>query len=97
MEVLDVNGKQICRGLRVKYVRTHTIGKVTRILIKEDGTWAKLDSNDLYYKSDYIEVIEGNEIYVKSKRKKNSKSDEFEVKTPIEISDLADGPGYGGG
>lgn len=97
MEVLDVNGKQICTGLRVKYIRTHTVGKVTNVLIKEDGAWIKLDSNGLYYKSDYIEVIEGSEIYVKPKKKKGLKSGKFKVKTPTEISDPADGPGYGGG
>ena len=97
MEILDINGKQICKGLRVKYIRTHTTGKVANILIKEDGAWIKFDSSDLYYKSDYVEVIGNNGIYVKPKKKKSSKSGEFKVKTPTEISDLADGPGYGGG
>ncbi len=97
MEVLDANGKQIYKGLRVKYIRTHTIGKVTSILIKEDAAWVKLDSNGLYYKSDYIEVIGGNGTYLKPKKKKNLKSGEFKVKAPTEISDPADGPGYGGG
>ncbi len=98
MEVLDINGKQICRGLRVKYIRTHTIGEVTDVLIKEDTAWVKLDSNGLYYRSDYIEVIEGNEAYNGSNKKKKSlKSGEFKVNIPIEISDPEDGPGYGGG
>lgn len=98
MEVLDINGKQICRGLRVKYIRTHTTGKVDKILIKEDAAWIKLDSNGLYYRSDYIEVIERYEATIKSnKKKKGLKLGKFKVRRPTEISDPEDGPGYGGG
>ena len=97
MEVLDINGKQIHKGLRVKYIRTHTAGNVDNILIKEDSVWVKLDSNGLYYRSDYIEVIEGNRIHIKQNNVKSSKSKKFKVRNPIEISDPEDGPGYGGG
>ncbi|HEX3013510.1 MAG TPA: DUF2098 family protein [Methanobacterium sp.] len=97
MEILDINGKQIHRDLQVKYIRTHTTGKVTDILVKEDTVWIKLDSNGLYYRSDYIEVIENNEIYIKPKTKKRLKAGKFGVANPAVISDHADGPGYGGG
>ncbi len=97
MEVLDINGKQICRHMQVKYIRTHTAGKVTNILIKEGTAWIKLDSNGLYYRSDYIEVIESIEDDKKPKRKKRLKLGKFDVINPTEISDNADGPGYGGG
>jgi len=97
MEVLDINGKQICKGLRVKYIRTHTAGNVDKILIKEDSAWIKLDSNGLYYKSDYIEIIEVNRIHIKQNTVKGSKSEKFKVRSPVEISDPEDGPGYGGG
>lgn len=98
MEILDVNGKQISSGLRVKYIRTHTIGKVTNISIKGDIAWIKLDSNGLYYRSDYIEIIEDNEVYIKpNKNKQDLKSGKFKVRNPTEISDPEDGPGYGGG
>ncbi len=97
MEILDINGKQICKDLQVKYIRTHTTGKVTDILVKEDTVWIKLDSSGLYYRIDYIEVIENNEIYIKPKTKKRLKSGKFGVTNPAVISDHADGPGYGGG
>ena len=98
MEILDINGKQICKDMQVKYIRTHTTGKVTDILVKEDNAWIKLDSNGLYYRSDYIEVIENNGAYTNSnKKKKGSKSGKFGVINPTIISDHADGPGYGGG
>lgn len=98
MEVLDVNGKQISNGLQVKYIGTHTVGKVDKILIKEEIAWIKLDSNGLYYRSEYIEVIGGNGIIKQDKPKKiKSKSEKFKIEIPVEISDTTDGPGVGGG
>ncbi len=98
MEILDINGKQIHRNLQVKYIRTHTTGKVTDILVKEDTVWIKLDSSGLYYRIDYIEVIENSEAYIKPDKKKNRlRHGKFGVANPAVISDHADGPGYGGG
>lgn len=98
MEIKDINGKQICSGLHVKYIRTHTTGKVNDILVKEDTVWIKLDSSGLYYRADYIEVIENNDAYIKlDKKKKRVKPGKFGVTNPAVISDHADGPGYGGG
>lgn len=97
MNILDINGKQIQRGLHVRYVRTHTTGKVADILIKGDTAWIKLDSTHLYYRNDYIEVIKNNEVFIKPKRKKGLKFRKFDVINPAAISDHADGPGYGGG
>lgn len=98
MDVLDVNGKQISNGLQVKYVGTHTVGKVDKILVKEEIAWIKLDSSGLYYRSDYIEVVEGNNALKSDKPNRlKMKSGEFKVKIPVEISETTDGPGVGGG
>ena len=98
MEVLDIHGKPIYRNMQVKYVRTHTTGNVSDILVKEDVAWIKFDSNGLYYRSDYIEVIENIEVYINpNKKKKRLKYGKFGVANPTVISDHADGPGYGGG
>lgn len=79
------------QNMQVRYVRTHTTGKVNDILVKEDVAWIKLDSNGLYYRSDYIEVIEDIEIHIKP-NKKRVKSEKFGVANPTAISDHADGP-----
>jgi hypothetical protein len=98
MEVLDINGKKISNGLYVKYIGTHTVGKVDNILIRDEIAWIKLDSSGLYYRSDYIEVIESNGIIKQDKPKKiKSKSEKFKIEIPVEISDTTDGPGVGGG
>lgn len=98
MEILDINGKQICNGQHVKYIRTHTVGKVDKIVIKGKIAWIKLNSSGLYYRSDYIEVVDGNG-YIKPKKPKRlkSKSEKFKIEIPVEISDTTDGPGVGGG
>lgn len=99
MDVLDINGKKISTGLHVKYTGTHTVGKVNKILIKGDNAWIKFDSNGMYYRSDFIEIIDGNGVYKKVKKVKRvkSKSDRFKIQIPVEISDSSDGPGVGGG
>ena len=99
MEVLDINGKKISNGLQVKYIGTHTFGKVDKILIKEEKAWIKLDSSGLYYRSDYIVVIEGKNAPINpdKQNRRKSKTRQFKVKIPVEISDTTDGPGVGGG
>ncbi|HML05304.1 MAG TPA: DUF2098 family protein [Methanobacterium sp.] len=99
MDVLDVNGNKICSGLYVKYIGTHTIGKVDKIVIKNEIPWIKLDSSGLYYRSDYIEIIEDKKHFIKQNkpRKIKSKPEKFDIKIPVEISDTTDGPGIGGG
>ena len=97
MEIRDINGKQICIGLQVKYIRTHTTGNVNDILVN-DNVWIKLDSSGLYYRADYIGVIKNNDAYIKlDKKKKRVKPGKFGITNPAVISDHADGPGYGGG
>lgn len=93
--ILDINGKEICPGMSVKYTRTHTVGKVEKILIKDGYAWIKIDSSGLYYRNDYIEIIK----YKKQDKsiKRRSKSDHFNIEIPVEISDITDGPGVGGG
>lgn len=97
MEALDVNGKQITGGLQVKYIRTHTIGKVDKISFKDNTAWIKLDSSGLYYRSDYIEIVECKEYIKSNKRQRRKKSEQFKVRIPIVISEVTDGPGVGGG
>ena len=49
----------IAAGDTVKYSGTGTIGKVKRLDQRDHETWALVDSSDLWYKVDTLEVIEG--------------------------------------
>lgn len=99
METLDSNGKKINQGLMVKYTRTHTVGRVDKIKSENGAFWIKIDTSGLYYKSEYIEVIEGNNTYIERNKpnKPKNKLEKFEIEIPVEISDTTDGPGVGGG
>lgn len=99
MKVLDANGKEISKGLQVKYRRTHTTGKVDKIIIKGGVVWIRLDSSGLYYRSDYIETFKDKIPLLTSYESKNKglKSNVFKTRKPVLISDPEDGPGYGGG
>ena len=97
MEALDSKGQKISEGLQVKYTGTHTIGKIDKIVSKNGVFWIKIDSTNLYYRSDYVEVVEGKEDYFKSNKRQIIKKEQFKVKIPVEISDTTDGPGVGGG
>jgi len=99
METLDSNGKQISPGLMVKYTRTHTVGKVDKIKSENGSVWIKIDKSGLYYRSEYIEVVEGKDAYINQKKlnKSKNKPNKFDIEIPVEISDTTDGPGVGGG
>lgn len=99
METLDSNGKKINQGIMVKYTRTHTVGRVDKIISENGAFWVKIDTSGLYYRSEYIEVIEGNNAYIERNKlnKLKNKSEKFEIEIPVEISDTTDGPGVGGG
>ncbi len=72
MEVSDSCGKPIMKGSYVMYNGTGTIGKVVDIKTQEDGTWAKMEDTDLWYKSDYLQSIDKIE---KTGLKRESKED----------------------
>lgn len=54
-----VNGRglRIVVGSRVKYVGTGTIGVVKAISLADGRYWALLDSTNLYYDIDYLELL----------------------------------------
>jgi hypothetical protein len=58
MEVSDSCGKLIIKGSYVAYNGTGTIGKVVDLKTENEGTWAKVDSTGLWYKSNYLQAIE---------------------------------------
>jgi hypothetical protein len=58
MEVADARGKIIFKGAHVRYTGTGSAGEVTDIKSDDDGSWAKIDTTDLWYKSQFIELID---------------------------------------
>jgi hypothetical protein len=102
MVARDFRNRIIREGALVQYIGTRTQGKVDKISTMNSETWIKIDSTGLFYRSDYLELV-NNE---KKPQKKSSiemtikekvlHSKGFKV-APTQISDHNDGPGYGGG
>jgi hypothetical protein len=105
MKLSDSNNREILEGCTVKYLRTHTVGKVEEICTREGVEWIKIDKTGLYYRKEYLEVLEQSETPMV--KKNISAKDKILLKIArsrmnvrnagTEISDHPDGPGYGGG
>lgn len=57
MEVADARGKHILKGSHVRYTGTGSAGEVLDVKSDEEGTWAKIDTTDLWYNSEFLELI----------------------------------------
>jgi len=51
MEVADTTGKTILKGSHVRYTGTGSAGEVLDVKSDDEGTWAKIDTTDLWYNS----------------------------------------------
>jgi|SRR5664280_675531 hypothetical protein len=66
MEIEDVRGKPIQKGVHVRYTGTGSAGEVVDFRTDDNGTWVLLDTTDLWYKTQSLEVI-GETEYSKMK------------------------------
>jgi len=57
MEVADATGKTILKGSHVRYTGTGSAGEVLDVKSDDEGSWAKIDTTDLWYNSEYLELI----------------------------------------
>jgi len=58
MEITDVYSKSIAEGSYVIYHGTCTMGKVAAIKTIDNDIWAKIDSTNLWYRGDTLQVID---------------------------------------
>jgi hypothetical protein len=57
MHIEDVRGKPIQKGVHVRYTGTGSAGEAVDFRTDDQGTWVLLDTTDLWYKTQSIEVI----------------------------------------
>ncbi len=62
----DVRGIPILKGNHVRYTGTGSTGEVTNLKSDDEGNWVFLDTTELWYKTDALEVI-NDEDYLKIK------------------------------
>lgn len=73
MEVEDVRGIPIHKGVHVRYTGTGSAGEAVDFKSEDKSNWVLLDTTDLWYKSDFLEVIDDKE-YEKIKNNTSLKS-----------------------
>lgn len=106
MEVADAHGKNILKGSHVRYTGTGTAGEISDIKTDDEGTWAKMDTTELWYNSGFLEVIDQTEyerIKRKEKQLRGKSEEEDKVKKAVRLtkkledvdmsSELCDGGG----
>lgn len=98
MEAKDFRQQIIKLGSNVKYLGTRTTGRVQQITVKGEHAWIKMDSTGLFYRSDYL-ILMDEELDLKISKKLNPHEKIKKIKRILatEISNHGDGPGYGGG
>ncbi len=57
MDVEDVRGKPIRKGVHVRYMGTGSAGEAVDFKSDDEGTWVLLDTTDLWYKTKSLEVM----------------------------------------
>lgn len=80
LKVFDIRGREMKVGDYVKYINTGTIGEITEIMEDDEGVWAFLDSTELYYK---IELLELTDEVVKMEAKRKDLEADIEEKIRI--------------
>ena len=58
MEILDARGKTINVGAMIRYEGTGSTGEVSAVKVEDNEGWIKIDQSDLWYNSEYLEVLE---------------------------------------
>ncbi len=71
MKAVDVCGNSIVSGSYVLYTGTGTIGRVSDIKTMDNDIWAKVDTTNLWYKINSLQVVDN----AKKNLKKESKDD----------------------
>lgn len=94
--------QKILIGSHARYSGTGSTGEIIDVKTDEKGTWAKIDTTELWYNTRFIEVINENE-YQRLKKEKNELKTEEKVKKEVSFkkklneidmsSELCDGGG----
>ena len=96
MEVTDARGKLISKGSYVVYSGTGTIGEVSDVKVEENESWAKME-NDLWYNSEFLEVVDKLNKIKNKKSKGDIKSKIDKMKQNLEDVDMSSELCDGGG
>ena len=99
MIIKDTRGKKIEIGSYIRYTGTGTTGKISDIKKENEEKWIKLENLDLWYSSDFVELVDENFITSSNDDQldKNSIDNIKDLHDDFEDISLASGGGEGGG
>ncbi|MGB9980059.1 DUF2098 domain-containing protein [Methanobacterium sp.] len=93
MEAVDICGQSLAKGSHVRYAGTGTVGNISDIKVIDEETWAKIDSTDLWYKSNTLQTVDKvekmtkelskEELRDKVKKMKKTIGDNIEMSTEM--------------
>lgn len=98
MEVVDACGNSIMEGLYVLYGGTGTIGRVSEVKTMDNDTWAKIDTTNLWYKSNTLQIVDKADVKLKEASKEDLREKIKKMKKLVDedvdiSSELCDGGG----
>lgn len=102
MVVLDARSNEIHIGSFVRYTRTGTISEVVAMETNHNKDWIRLAKDDLWYLSEYMEVLDEKDIDLdaisfKTREKEINVEDLKEIKDDFEDIELSSNVAEGGG
>ncbi|WP_462272896.1 DUF2098 domain-containing protein [Methanohalophilus sp.] len=56
IQTSDIDGYPLEKGIVVRYLNTGTLGEIVDIKEDDEGTWALMNTTDLYYRVDTLKV-----------------------------------------
>ena len=97
-----ITSKNIQIGSHVRYTGTGSAGGIINVRTDDEGTWAKMDTTELWYNSQFLEMIDEHE-YQRIQHKEKELTCKEKVKKEVSIkkkleeidmsSELCDGGG----
>jgi hypothetical protein len=102
MEIMDARGKTVTVGAMVRYSGTGTSGEVSAIKVEEEEGWIKMDDSEVWYNTEYLEVLDKSNQKLKTERNRDestaaalekSKKMKKELEEIAMGSELCDGGG----
>ena len=99
MTIKDVRGKEIEIGSFVRYIGTGTVGKILEIKEDDEDNWLKLEDNELWYSSDFLELVDEKSIITSDDDHKDDDTiDKIKnLREDFEDIDVISGGAEGGG
>ncbi len=96
--VLDMGGSQIVKGSVVRYMNTGSIGRVTEIMVDDEGTWVMMGTTGLYYKPGTLVLADESDLKQERLATSNAKDAESYVRSQgTEAGSIDIGQVTGGG